>query len=115
MRTLERDLETIKATFSQNVEELAKSCEERHALEGELDQIRNVGQLVILDVFGLAPSTSTPAVQLVEVPDVVRDLITSGLFYRASRVLTSVTMHHPNLDFATICNGYADGLSTEDI
>ena len=39
----------------------------------------------------------------------------SGLFYRASRVLTSVVMHHPNLDFATICSGYAEGLSTEDI
>jgi len=30
-------------------------------------------------------------------------------------VLTSVATHHPNLDFATICSGYADGLSTEDI
>jgi len=26
-----------------------------------------------------------------------------------------VVMHHPNLDFATICSGYADGLSMEDI
>ena len=24
-------------------------------------------------------------------------------------------MYHPNLDFATICSRYADGLSTEDI
>ena len=24
-------------------------------------------------------------------------------------------MYHPNLDFATIYSGYADGLSTEDI
>ena len=39
---LDLDLETIKATFSQNAEELAKSHEERCALEGELDQIRNV-------------------------------------------------------------------------
>ena len=61
------------------------------------------------------PSTSTPAVQLAEVLGVVWDLITSGLFYGASRVLTSVVMYHPNLDFATICSGYADGLSTEDI
>ena len=45
----------------------------------------------------------------------VRDLIRSGLFYGASGVLTSVVTHHPNLDFATICSGYADGLSTEDI
>ena len=30
-------------------------------------------------------------------------------------MLTSVAMYHPNLDFATICSGYADGLSTEDI
>ena len=24
-------------------------------------------------------------------------------------------MHHPNLDFAAICSGYAEGLSMEDI
>ena len=62
VKTLERDLETIKATLSQNAEELAKSHEERHALEGDLDQIRNVAQLVISDVFGLAPSTSAPTI-----------------------------------------------------
>ena len=45
----------------------------------------------------------------------VQDLITSGLFYGALGVLTSVATDHPNLDFATICSGYADGLSTEDI
>ena len=56
-----------------------------------------------------------PAVQLAEVLDAVQDLIRSGLFYGASRVLTSVAMHHPNLDFAPICSGYADGLSMEDI
>ena len=39
---MERNLETVKATFSQNAEELAKSHEERCALKGELDQIRNV-------------------------------------------------------------------------
>ena len=30
-------------------------------------------------------------------------------------MLTSVATYHPNLDFATICSGYADGLSMEDI
>ena len=39
---LERDLETTKATIGWNAEALAKSLEERHALEGDLDQIRNV-------------------------------------------------------------------------
>ena len=39
---MERDLETVKATFGQNAEALAKSLEERRALEGELDQVRNV-------------------------------------------------------------------------
>ena len=39
---LERDLEASKASFSWNAEELAKSHEERRALEGDLDQIRNV-------------------------------------------------------------------------
>ena len=53
--------------------------------------------------------------QLVEVPDAVKDLVRSGLFYGASRVLTSVATHHPSLDFDAICGGYAEGLSTEDI
>ena len=56
-----------------------------------------------------------PAVQLAEVPDAVWDLIRSGLLYGASGVLTSVATHHPNLDFATICSGYAEDLSMEDI
>ena len=30
-------------------------------------------------------------------------------------MLTLVATYHPNLDFATIYSGYADGLSTEDI
>ena len=115
MKSLERDLETVTVTFGRNAEGLAKSCEERHAFEGELDQIRNVAQLIVSEVFGLVPSTSAPAIQLAEVPDAVRDLITSGLFYGASEVLTSVVTHHPNLDFATNYRGYADGLSTEDI
>ena len=42
VKTLEQDLETIKAPLSQNAEELAKSSEERCALEGDLDQICNV-------------------------------------------------------------------------
>ena len=50
-----------------------------------------------------------------EAPDEVRALITSGFFYGASGVLTSVVTYHPNLDFATIYSGYANGLSTEDI
>ncbi|XP_066373661.1 uncharacterized protein [Miscanthus floridulus] len=115
VKTLEQDLETTKATLSQNAEELAKSHEEQCALEGDLDQICNVAQLVISEVFGSVPSTSTPAVQLAEVPDTIKDLVRSGLFYGASGVLTSVTMHHPNLDFATIYSGYAKGLSMEDI
>ena len=112
---LEQDLETAKAMFGQNAEVLAKSLEERRALEGELDQICNVAQLVVLEVFGLAPSTSAPAIRLAEVRDEVRALITHGLFYGASRVLTSVATYHPDLDFTTIYSGYADGLSTEDI
>ena len=90
MKSLERDLETVTVTFGRNAEELAKSREEQRALEGEFDQIRNVARLVVLEVFGSTPSTSTPAVQLAEVPDVVRDLIRSRLFYGASGVLTSV-------------------------
>jgi len=56
-----------------------------------------------------------PAVQLAKVLDAVKDLVRSELFYGASGVLTSVAMYHPNLDFATICGGYAEGLSMEDI
>ena len=115
MKSLERDLETVKATFGRNAEALAKSLEVPCALEGELDQIRNVAQLVVSKVFGSAPSTSAPAIQLAKVLDEVWALITHGLFYKASGLLTSVAAYHPNLDFTTICSGYADGLSTEDI
>ena len=62
VKSLERDLETVKATFSRNAEEMAKSHEERHALEGELDQIHNVAQLIVSEVFGSALSTSAPAI-----------------------------------------------------
>ena len=75
MKALERDLEMTKASFSWNTKELAKSREERRALEGDLDQIHNVARLVISEIFGSAPSTSAPVVLLAEVPDVVRDLI----------------------------------------
>ena len=112
---MDRDLETAKATFGQNVEALAKSLEEWRALKGELDQIRNVAQLIISKVFRSAPNTSAPAIRLAEVLDEVRALITEGLFYGTSGALTSVAMYHPDLDFATICSGYADGWSTEDI
>ena len=115
MKALEQDLETTKVNFSRNVKELAKSREERRALEGELSQIRNAAQLVILEVFGSVPSTSAPMVQLAEVPDAVRDLVRSGLFYGASGVLASVATHHLNLDFAAIYSGYVEGLSTVDI
>ena len=80
MKTLEQDLETTKATLSQNAEELAKSHEERRALKGDLDHICNVAQLIVSEVIGSVPSTSAPAVQLAEVPDVVKDLVRSGLF-----------------------------------
>ena len=109
MESLERDLETAKATFGRNVEALAKSLEERRALKGELDQIHNVAQLVISEVFGSTPSTSSPAIRLAEVPDEVQTLITHGLFYGALGVLTSVVMYHLDLDFTTICSGYANG------
>ncbi|XP_066320512.1 uncharacterized protein [Miscanthus floridulus] len=62
VEVLERDLETTMATLGRNTEELAKSREERRALEGDLDQIRNVAQHVISEIFGSAPSTSAPAV-----------------------------------------------------
>ena len=41
VKTLEQDLKTTNATLSWNVEELAKSHEERRALEGELGQVRD--------------------------------------------------------------------------
>ena len=39
--SLERELEIAKAAIGRSVEALAKSLEERRALEGELDQICN--------------------------------------------------------------------------
>ena len=39
---MEWDLETAKATIGQNAKALAKSLEERRALEGKFDQMCNV-------------------------------------------------------------------------
>ena len=101
--------------IGQSTEVLAKSLEERCALEGELDQIRNVIEVVVMEVFGLAPSTSTLAIQLAEVPNEVWVLISDGMFYGTSGVLTSVAMHHLDQDFSTIYRGYADGWSADAI
>ena len=40
--SLEQELETAKAAVDRGSEALAKSLEERHALEGELDRIHNI-------------------------------------------------------------------------
>ena len=106
---LEQDLETAKVMIGRNVEALAKSLEERCALKGELDQMHNVIQVIISEVFRSAPSTSTPAIRLAEVPDEVQALISNGMFYGMLGVLTLVAMHHSDLDFTAICSGYADG------
>ena len=107
--SLEWDLETAKAAIGQSAEVLAKSLEERHALEGELDQIYNVTQVVVSEVFGSAPSTSTPAIQLAEVPNEVWALISDRMFYGTLGMLILVVTHHLNLYFAAICRGYTDG------
>jgi len=60
--SLERELETAKTVIGQSTKALAKSLEERCALKEELNQILNVAQVVVSEVFGSAPSTSTPAV-----------------------------------------------------
>ena len=69
--------------------------------------------MVVSEVFGSGPSTSTPAVQLVEVPNKIWALISDSMFYGTSRVLTSVVTHHPDLDFVAICRGYIDGWSID--
>ena len=74
----------VKAAVGRSVEALAQSLEERRALEGELDQLRNIAQVVVSEVFGLGPSTSTSVVQLVEVLNEVWVLISDGMFYRWS-------------------------------
>ena len=37
------------------------------------------------------------------------------MFYRMSGVLTSMTTHHPNLDFTAICRGYTNGWNADAI
>ena len=66
-------------------------------------------------MFESGPSTSTPIVQLAKVPNEVRALISDDMFYRMTGVLTLVVTHYPDLDFATICRGYADGWSADEI
>ena len=64
-------------------------------------------------MFGSGPSTSTPTVQLAEVLNEVQALISDGMFYGTSRVLTLVVTHCPDLDFVAIYRGYVDGWSAE--
>jgi len=71
--------------------------------------------VVISEVFGSGPSTSTPVVQLVEVPNEVGALIFDSMFYETLGVLTSVVTHHPYLDFTAICRGSTDRWSTDEI
>ena len=71
--------------------------------------------MVVSEVFGSGPSTSTLAVQLAEVPNEVRALISDGMFYGTSGVLTSMATHYPNLDFTAIYRGYVDGWSIDEI
>ena len=71
--------------------------------------------MVVYEVFGLGPSTSTPAIQLAEVPNEVWALISDGMFYRTSGVLTLVVTHYPDLDFVAIYRGYADRWSADEI
>ena len=71
--------------------------------------------MVVSEVFESAPNTSTPAIQLAEVLNEVWALISDRMFYRTLGVLTSMVMHQPNLDFAAIYRGYADGWSADAI
>ena len=52
----------VKVVVGRGAEALTQSLEERRALKGELDQIRNIAQVVVSEVFGSGPSTSTPVV-----------------------------------------------------
>ena len=71
--------------------------------------------MVVSEVFGSTLSTSTPTVQQVEVPNEVLALISDGMFYGTSRVLTSMVTHHPDLDFVTTYRGIIDGWSANEI
>ena len=66
-------------------------------------------------MFESAPSTSTSAIQLAEVPNEVRAINSDGMFYRMLGVLTSVATHHLDLDFTAIYRGYADGWTANAI
>ena len=66
-------------------------------------------------MFGSASSTSTLVIQLAEVPNEVRELISDVMFCGTSGVLTSVAMLHLDLDFVAIYRGYADGWSEDAI
>ena len=71
--------------------------------------------MVVSEVFGSGLSTSTPVIQLAEVPNEVRALIFDDMFNETSGVLTSVATHHPDLDFVAIYRGYTDRWSTDEI
>ena len=55
------------------------------------------------------------AIRLAEVLDEVWALITNGMFYGISGVLTSMVTHNPDVDFTTIYRGYANRWSIDEI
>ncbi|XP_034585140.2 uncharacterized protein [Setaria viridis] len=112
---LESDLEAARAAGGRSAEAVAWSLEELTAYEKELNQLRNVAQMVVAEVFGSGLSTSAPAVQLAEIPDEVRALISDSVFYAVSGVLMLVVTHYPDLDFKAICGRYASGWSANEI
>ncbi|TKW29089.1 hypothetical protein SEVIR_3G373080v4 [Setaria viridis] len=110
-----RDLRAAQEDAGWSAEALAKSHEERSAFAEELDALKNVAQLVISKVLGLGSSTSTPAINLAAVPDMVQMLIVDGIFHGALGVLTSVVSHFPDLDLERLRGGYAPGMNLEEI
>lgn len=78
---LEGELRMTQATVTRNVNALAWSLEERSTLTDELNQLCYVAQVVVTEVLGSGSSISRPAVQLAEVPNTVRTLISNSVFH----------------------------------
>lgn len=75
----------LEATVSRNAEVLAQSLREQSTVADELNQLRNVVQVVVTEVLGSGLSTSVPTIQFAMVSDMVQTLITDGVFHGASR------------------------------
>ena len=111
----ESELPATQGVVTWNTQALADSLERSKVLEEDLSQFQGAAQSVVREVLGPRPGSSVLVVDPIEIPSNVAGLISNGVFRGTSGVLTSMSSHHPNLDFAVMGRGYTTGWTTDQL